>query len=225
MLPQTEGGGNRERPQARHPGGNQYAWPRPALGERRRGRDSNPGQSFWPRNRLAGGCLQPLGHLSEPPRVILAHYPRGNKQAGPPSERCGRRRRGHPARDAAGTGTGESSDPSPSGLAGAVSGREGRRASGGAGGPQSLEPEQQAEQPGGAPERYRGTPPAEHRRRSRTSRQHPVAVRRASVVPAFDSPMRQRDRDGRWRSVKTIPQIGRPSRPGPTGGRPLAQNL
>src|SRR2546430_13671816 len=25
----------------------------------RRGRDSNPGQSFWPCNRLAGGCLRP----------------------------------------------------------------------------------------------------------------------------------------------------------------------
>ena len=30
----------------------------------RRSRDSNPGRSFTPLNRLAGGCLQPLGHFS-----------------------------------------------------------------------------------------------------------------------------------------------------------------
>jgi hypothetical protein len=30
----------------------------------RRGRDSNPRSRLTPDNRLAGGCLQPLGHLS-----------------------------------------------------------------------------------------------------------------------------------------------------------------
>ncbi len=31
----------------------------------RRERDSNPRRSYTPLNRLAGDCLQPLGHLSE----------------------------------------------------------------------------------------------------------------------------------------------------------------
>jgi len=110
-------------------------------------------------------------------------------------------------------------------LAGVISGWEGRRASRGTGGPQGLEPEQQAEHPGGAPKRYAGTPPTEHRRCSRTPRQNPVAVRRACGVLAFDSRMSQIDRGGRWRSVKTIPQIGRRSRPAMTGGRPLAEKL
>ena len=214
-----------DRPQAPRTHGSKHAWRRPGLGERRRGRDSNPGQSFWPRNRLAGGCLQPLGHLSEPPGVILAHWARGNKHAGLPSERSGRRRRDCSTRDAADTETGETGGPSARGLAGVASGWKGRSASRGTGGPQSLEPEQQAEHPGGAPKRYAGTPPTEHLRRSRTSRQSPVAVRRACAVSAFDTPMGQIDRGGRWRSVKTIPQIGRRSRPGMTGGRPLAEKL
>jgi hypothetical protein len=33
--------------------------PAPVRNDWRRGRDSNPGQSFWPCNRLAGGCLRP----------------------------------------------------------------------------------------------------------------------------------------------------------------------
>src|SRR5450756_762729 len=39
---------------------------RPRVGGRdwRRSRDSNPGRSLTPLNRLAGGCLQPLGHFS-----------------------------------------------------------------------------------------------------------------------------------------------------------------
>src|SRR5881227_3152602 len=36
---------------------------RAVVGERR-GRDSNPRWSFKPHTRLAGECLQPLGHLS-----------------------------------------------------------------------------------------------------------------------------------------------------------------
>ena len=34
------------------------------VSRQRRGRDSNPRWNFWPHTRLAGECLQPLGHLS-----------------------------------------------------------------------------------------------------------------------------------------------------------------
>src|SRR5437867_9114541 len=55
----------------------------------RRGRDSNPGQSFWPCNRLAGGCLRPT--RPPLPRQSLRSIPRlrsGRGRSGGWRSRC-----------------------------------------------------------------------------------------------------------------------------------------
>ncbi len=67
---------------------------------RRTGRDSNPRWSYKPHTRLAGECLQPLGHLSPEDRSVEIRPYGGDDRAGgcrvPPTT-CRRRSRRRPA--------------------------------------------------------------------------------------------------------------------------------